>query len=52
MDLHPELADEDVDPLLLEDISRLARRHERVYELFRGFRQRIGVPDPITVSEE
>ena len=40
------------DPLLLEDISQLARRHERIYELFKGFRQRIGVPDPITISEE
>jgi hypothetical protein len=45
--LHPELDSEaDLDPLLLEDVSRLARRHEKTSELFIAFRKRLGVPDP------
>ena len=34
------------DPLLLEDISRLAVRHKRTADLFQQFRKRLGVPDP------
>ena len=41
-----ELEEGEVDPLLLEDISRLAFRHERTSELFEGFRKRLGLPDP------
>jgi hypothetical protein len=46
--LHPELEDPDVelDPLLLEDISRLAYYHRRIAELFKLFRERLGVPAP------
>jgi hypothetical protein len=45
--LHPELKEADgLDPLLLEDVGRLARRHERTSELFVAFRRRLGVPDP------
>ena len=45
--LHPELKEVDgIDPLLLEDVGRLARRHERTSDLFVAFRRRLGVPDP------
>jgi hypothetical protein len=47
--LYPELADEDpadVNPLILDDIMRLAVRHERTTELFGMFRSRMGLPDP------
>jgi len=46
--LHPELAGpiEDLDPLLLEDISRLAYQHNRISELFVLFRQRLEIPAP------
>jgi hypothetical protein len=45
--LHPEvLAGEVVDPLVLEDIGRLAHRHERTSNLFEQFRKRLGLPDP------
>jgi hypothetical protein len=47
--LYPELGDEepsDVNPLILEDILRLATRHERTTELFGLFRARLGLPDP------
>ena len=37
---------EDLDPLLLEDILRLAHRHERTSDLFGRFRARLGLPDP------
>ena len=48
-DLHPELADPDhePDPLLMEELSRLAYKHRRVAELFREFRRRLGVPEPV-----
>ena len=45
--LHPELLEEgELDPLLLEDISRLGHRHERTSGLFSAFRERLGLPDP------
>ncbi len=45
--LYPELASvEDIDPLLLEDIQRLAVRHERATALFKLFRERLGLPAP------
>lgn len=46
VDLHPELRNPEAkpDPLVLEDISRLAYRHRRVAELFRMFRERLGIP--------
>ncbi|MEO2146002.1 MAG: hypothetical protein ABGY32_08905, partial [bacterium] len=46
--LHPELKDPDaeLDPLLLEELTRLAYQHRRVGELFEYFRRRLGVPDP------
>jgi hypothetical protein len=47
-ELHPELEDPDaeLDPLLLEELTRLAYQHRRVGELFEYFRRRLGVPDP------
>ena len=47
LDAWPELAEmapEDVDPLILEDIMRLAMRHTRVTELFGEVAQKLGVP--------
>ncbi|MEM7308843.1 MAG: hypothetical protein AAF682_19325 [Planctomycetota bacterium] len=45
--LYPELEDPDsVDPLVLEEILRLASRHERVTVLFSGLRERVGLPPP------
>jgi hypothetical protein len=45
--LYPELEQADgLDPLLLEEIQRLAHRHERSTELFREFRQRLGIDAP------
>ncbi len=46
--LHPELKDPDAElnPLLLEELTRLAYQHRRVGELFEYFRRRLGVPDP------
>lgn len=44
---YPELANtapEDVAPLILEDLMRLAGRHNRVTELFRAVAQKLGVP--------
>jgi hypothetical protein len=48
LQLHPELAGptEDLDPLLLEDISRLAYQHNRISELFTLFRERLEIPAP------
>ena len=48
---HPELGDPstaqgEVDPRLLEDLSRLADRHSRTSDLFEKFRKRLGLPDP------
>ncbi|MEM7518634.1 MAG: hypothetical protein AAF368_17140, partial [Planctomycetota bacterium] len=46
--LNPELFEEgaEIDPLALEDVARLARRHERTSQLFARFRERLGLPDP------
>jgi hypothetical protein len=45
--LYPELAQAgDIEPLLLEDIQRLATRHERATELFKQFRERLGLQAP------
>ncbi|MDC3307434.1 hypothetical protein OAV47_01225, partial [bacterium] len=42
-DLYPEIAaGEELDPLILRDIARLASQHERVLELFTDMRQRLG----------
>ncbi|HIF41041.1 MAG TPA: hypothetical protein EYQ74_08080 [Planctomycetes bacterium] len=48
LQLHPELAGptEELDPLLLEDISRLAYQHNRISELFTLFRERLEIPAP------
>jgi len=46
-DAYPELATtapEDIDPLILEDLMRLAGRHNRVTELFREVAKKLGVP--------
>ena len=44
---YPELENvDDVDSLVLEEILRLASRHERITELFSHFRERIGLPPP------
>ena len=47
LDAWPELAEmapEDVNPLILEDIMRLAMRHNRVTELFGAVAEKLGVP--------
>ena len=46
--MYPELGDEDpmIDEFVLEDISRLAARHERITGLFRHLRKKVGIPDP------
>lgn len=50
--LYPELAEGgEIDPLLLEEISRLAQRHRRTTELFGSFRERLGLPDPDAVRD-
>jgi hypothetical protein len=45
--LYPELGDPNLepDPYVLEDILRIAERHERTSELFQQFRRRLGIPD-------
>lgn len=49
--LYPELAEAaSIDPLLREEISRLAQRHRRTSDLFSSFRERLGLPDPTTGS--
>ena len=52
--LYPELGEEDgfVDEFVLEDISRLAARHERITTLFRHLRSKVGIPDPPPVADE
>ncbi|HED64655.1 MAG TPA: hypothetical protein ENJ09_03765 [Planctomycetes bacterium] len=42
----------EVDPHVLREISRLGLRHERITEIFRTMRQRIGVPDPPPSNSE
>lgn len=45
--LHPELEQGlEPDPLVLEDLQRLAWRHQRTSDLFEKFRKRLGLPDP------
>ena len=45
--IYPELKEaEGIDPLLLEEIGRLAHRHQRTSELFKVFRERLGLPAP------
>jgi len=48
--LHPELeagdGSEPADPLVLEDLQRLAWKHQRTTDLFGKFRKRLGLPDP------
>ena len=45
--LYPELKDgKEIDPLLLEEIQRLAHRHERSTELFQQFREQLGISAP------
>jgi hypothetical protein len=42
--LYPEIeAGEDLDPLIMRDIARLASHHERIAELFSLMRERLGV---------
>ena len=47
-ELHPELEDPqgELDPLLLEELTRLAYQHNRVTELFAAFRKKLGIPGP------
>lgn len=44
--LYPELETMDVDELVLDDITRIATKHEALTELFKKMRERIGVPAP------
>ena len=46
--LYPELDDPEleIDPYVLEDILRLAERHENTTRLFGQFRQRLNIPPP------
>jgi hypothetical protein len=45
--LHPELEERgEPDPLVLEDLQRLAWKHQRTSDLFVKFRKRLGLPDP------
>jgi hypothetical protein len=48
LELYPELMDPaaPIDPLVREDLERLAAQHRRVGQLFKGFRQNLGLPDP------
>jgi hypothetical protein len=50
--LHPELSgEEELDPLLLQELSRLAARHERLTELFRDLRGRVGIEAPESAED-
>ncbi|HVQ24488.1 MAG TPA: hypothetical protein VMV01_04900, partial [Planctomycetota bacterium] len=45
--LYPEIdATQELDPSVLRELTRLAARHERVTELFRDLRTRVGIPAP------
>jgi len=46
--INPELAEAgaEVDPSVLDDVLRLAERHERTSKLFEAFRTRLGLPAP------
>jgi hypothetical protein len=58
--LHPELAagggvgegGAEIDPLVLEDVARLAYRHQRISDLFEQFRSRLGIPAPSGDTEK
>jgi hypothetical protein len=52
--LNPELTEPgaDVDPTVLDDVLRLAERHERTTQLFETFRARMGLPPPEPDEEE
>jgi hypothetical protein len=50
--LHPELANqEELTPDVLRDIARLAGRHERLTELFKDLRGRVGIPPPESAED-
>ncbi len=50
--IYPELASGgDIDPLLLEEIQRLGHRHERTTNLFKQFRERLGIEVPPALKE-
>jgi hypothetical protein len=55
-DLYPEIAaGEELDPLILRDIARLASQHERILELFTDMRQRLGFgrgQEPVQVEDQ
>jgi alpha-ketoglutarate-dependent taurine dioxygenase len=44
--LYPDLKPEDAGPEVLEDLLRLAERHERTTRLFARFRARLGIDGP------
>lgn len=45
--LYPEIASGgEIDPLVLEDLGRLANRHQRTSDLFQRFRERLHLPPP------
>ncbi len=48
LELYPELREPGAQPdgLVREDLERLAAQHRRIAELFKGFRQNLGLPDP------
>jgi hypothetical protein len=44
--VYPELARGEAEPEALEDVLRLAERHERTTRLFQQFRAKLGLPPP------
>ncbi|MFM7295821.1 MAG: hypothetical protein ACKO4Q_01185, partial [Planctomycetota bacterium] len=44
--VYPELARGEAEPEALEDVLRLAERHERTTRLFQQFRAKLGLPAP------
>ncbi|MCY3004125.1 MAG: hypothetical protein NTV21_20200, partial [Planctomycetota bacterium] len=44
--VYPELESGTAEPEVLEDVLRLAERHERTSRLFAQFRERLGMPPP------
>jgi hypothetical protein len=50
--LHPELADGgEPDEMVLQDLTRLAARHERLTELFSDLRARVGIEPPESAED-
>ena len=50
--LHPEARDGvELEPALLEDLTRLAARHEQLTELFRDLRSRVGIEAPDSAQD-